>query len=170
MAKLGYPFRVIPSNAPETRKPNESPRQLVIRLSNLKARNVARRIDPASGPYLVIGADTVVVLGGKIFGKPGSLKGAARMLLTLSGKTHRVYTGVSVLNTRTSKVRSGFEVSKVKIRKLSREEAMKIGRKHRDKSGSYACQDRVDHLVEKIEGDWQTVVGLPTRLLRRLTP
>ena len=139
---------------------------MVKRLAVLKARSVAEKFKGKN--VFVLGSDTIVVLNGKIFGKPRSVRHAAWMLSRLSGKVHRVYTGVAVVHSLTGRIKSGVSVSKVHFRTISKAESFKIGAKHLDKSGSYACQDPVDRLVQKIEGDWQTVVGLPLRLVRQL--
>ena len=166
IAKLGLPFRTVPSRVAEKKKPGESPSSLVRRLSVAKARYVAKKLK--NSYCLVVGADTVVVLKDRIFGKPLSHGDAARMLLKLSGRVHKVFTGIAVAHPQSGKVRSAVAVTKVKFRRLSRKEAARIGKKHMDKSGSYAFQDREDRVVEKVQGDWQTVVGLPLAVLRRL--
>lgn len=166
MSELKMPFKVLPSGAPEKRMKGETPFSFVRRLAVEKAEFTARRMGP--NPALVVGADTVVVLNGKIYGKPRSPRHAARMLMELSGKTHRVYTGLAVVRSAGKKRVSAVDVSKVSFRTILFSEAQKIGRKHLDKSGSYACQDKSDRLVRKIEGDWQTVVGLPVKLLKKL--
>ena len=166
LSGLRVPFKISSTPVPEKRKRGESPFRLVRRLALQKARVAAGRF--RSGPSLVIGADTVVVLKGRIFGKPRSPRHAAEMLMKLSGKTHRVYTGVAVVNSMTSESLSAVDVSRVEFRRITLREAVRIGKKHPDKSGSYACQDERDNLVRRIKGDWQTVVGLPIRTVKRL--
>ncbi len=153
---------------PEIRKRGESPSAFVRRLSILKARSVAEKLNPKNNSYVVLGSDTIVVLNGKIFGKPKSPRHAARMLSHLSGKMHRVYTGVALVDSVTGKTKCGLSVSKVYLRTISKEETLKIGKKHLDKAGAYACQDKKDNLVRKIEGDWQGVMGLPLKLVLKL--
>ena len=165
-SELKVPFKIVSSHIPENRKRGETPSRFVRRLAVQKAESVAKSLK--SGESLIIGADTVVVLNGKIFGKPRSPGHAANMLMKLSGKTHRVYTGLAVINSLSLKSASAVEVSKVKLRRITFREALKIGRKHPDKSGSYAFQNKQDHLVQNINGDWQTVVGLPIRTLKKL--
>lgn len=139
---------------------------MVRRLAVQKAEVVAAKLN--SKPSLVIGSDTVVVFQGKVFGKPRSPGHAARMLMNLSGKTHRVYTGVAVVDSQTMESVSAVIAARVKFRGMTTSEARKIGRKHLDKAGSYAFGDEGDNLVQKVVGDWQTVVGLPLRTLKRL--
>ena len=166
LAKLGRPFKIVPSRVPEVQKKGELPSRFVKRLAFEKAAAVAAKLK--SKPCHVIGADTVVVLNGKVFGKPKSKRDAAKMLLKLSNKTHRVYTGVAVVNSRTLKKAGAVDASRVTLRSITAEEAKKIGPKHLDKAGSYAFQDKKDALVRKVKGDPQTVVGLPLRVLKKL--
>lgn len=166
LSELHTPFKIISGSIPENRKRGEIPSRMVRRLAVQKAESIARRLRSKSS--LVIGADTVVVFKGKIFGKPKSRRHAAEMLMKLSGKTHCVYTGVAVVNSITMESFSAVDVSKVQFRKITFPEALRIGQKHLDKSGSYACQDKRDNLVSKITGDWQTLVGLPIRILIKL--
>ena len=168
MRKCGRPFIVVPSNTPERQKPGETPARLVRRLAILKAETVAKKFRNNGRRHLIIAADTVVVLNGRVFGKPRNIKHAVRMLLKLSGKTHRVYTGTAVTDAHKNRTKSAVDVSKVKVKKLSRALALITARKHLDKSGSYACQDKKDNIVEKLTGDWQTVVGLRVRTVNHL--
>jgi septum formation protein len=170
LAQLKVPFEVLPSNIPENRRSGESPEQFVSRLSISKAKAVARKLSVRNGAaYLVLAADTIVVLGGKVFGKPRNVKHASWMLRRLSGRQHRVYTGVALVDAESGKAARSVAVSKVLLRTISKAESLKIGAKHLDKSGSYACQDKEDRLVEKVDGDWQTVMGLPLNLVKKLT-
>lgn len=168
LSELGVPYTIVPSRVDEKRIARESPRRLVRRLAILKARSVARNLKKQGKPLFVIGADTVVVLKGRIFGKPSSARNAGKMLMELSGKIHRVYTGLAVVSSKTGRTKSGVDVTTVKVRKLSWDEALRIGSKHLDKSGSYAFQDQEDAIAAKVKGDWQTVVGLPLKLLKKL--
>lgn len=168
LRKLGRPFIVAPSSAPEKQKPGETPARLVRRLAILKAETVAKRFRKNPTPHQIIAADTVVVLNGRIFGKPRNIGHAVKMLMKLSGRTHRVYTGVAVTDAQKNRTRSAVDVSKVKVKKLTRSLALITARKHLDKSGSYACQDKKDNIVEKLTGDWQTVVGLSLRTVKHL--
>lgn len=119
----------------------------------------------------ILAADTIVVLGrGKrktILEKPRSRAEARRMLRALSGKWHRVYTGLCVMEGKGA-IRTACEVSAVKIRRLSEKEIARIAARHMDKAGGYAAQDRRDSIVEKIRGDPANVVGLPIHLVRRM--
>ena len=160
------PFKTLPSRIPETRKNGETPARMVRRLAVQKALATARKL--RSRPSLVVGSDTVVVLKGKVFGKPRSSAHASSMLMELSGNIHRVYTGVAVADSGTLRSVSAVDAARVRFRRISLDEARFIGRKHLDKAGSYAFQDDGDGLVQSVDGDWQTVVGLPMRTLKRL--
>lgn len=137
-------------------------------LAELKALEVAIRNDG-----IIIAADTIVVFQGKILGKPNSETDARRMLSTLSGNTHKVYTGLVILDTSNNKLFKSFEVTSVKFRKLSAEEIsfyVKSG-SPMDKAGAYGIQDDFGStFVEKINGDYFNVVGLPVfKLYNALT-
>lgn len=157
----GVKFSVIPSGIQEKiRRPN--PRALVRDLALLKARDVALH-HPGK---IVLGADTLVVCGGKILGKPKSRAHARRMLALQAGRWQFVYTGVAVVLGK--RVWRGVAASRVKTRILSDAELDHLAGKHMDKAGAYAVQDKRDPFVSKIVGDRDNVVGLPMRLVRRL--
>jgi len=137
-------------------------------LAELKALEVAIRNDG-----IIIAADTIVVFQGKILGKPNNETEARRMLSTLSGNDHKVYTGLVILDTSNNKLFKSFEVTSVKFRKLSAKEIsfyVKSG-SPMDKAGAYGIQDDFGStFVEKINGDYFNVVGLPVfKLYNALT-
>ena len=132
----------------------------------LKAQAAAAAYDDA----IVIGADTIVSLDGVIFGKPVDRADAKRMLEALSGNTHKVYTGICLIDTKTHKTVGGASVCEVTFPKLKEreiEEYLDSGEPF-DKAGAYGIQGRGALLVDRIEGDYYTVVGLSVPLLRRL--
>ncbi len=137
-------------------------------LAELKALEVAIRNDG-----IIIAADTIVAFQGKILGKPNNETEARRMLSTLSGNDHKVYTGLVILDTSNNKLFKSFEVTSVKFRKLSAKEIsfyVKSG-SPMDKAGAYGIQDDFGStFVEKINGDFFNVVGLPVfKLYNALT-
>ncbi len=135
------------------------PEQLVTQLSTHKATVTARRI--ASG--IVIGADSVVVLDGKILGKPRDRDECYQMLSSLSGRVHEVYTGFTLISKPEDWIMSDYEMTKVKFRSLERweiEAYMDSGQPF-DKAGAYGIQDDAAVFVESIDGDYYNVVGLP---------
>ena len=131
-----------------------------------KAEAVAGR---ATG-RVVVGADTVVVLHGRIFGKPRDRAEAAAFLRALSGKTHQVYTAIHVIDGRNGRRVQGISRTHVTLRELSaREIAAYVSTgEPQDKAGAYAIQGKGRRLVRSIRGPYDNVVGMPMRLLTRL--
>ena len=164
MKEAGYRFRVVVSRAKETVPRGVLPSKLVKTLALKKALAVAR-LHPAA---VVIGADTIVYINGHIVGKPRNKNHADRILKELSGAWQKVYTGIAVVQGGGRRRHLGVAVSNVKMRRLNNKDIAWASRKHLDKAGAYAVQERRDPFVEKIVGDYDNVVGLPMRLLNRL--
>lgn len=160
LGNIGVSFEVHESNFIEDFDISMSHSDIVKYLSYKKAESVAKAI---CGDALVIGADTIVVLDSTIMGKPSSKEQAFDMLKSLSGKWHKVYTGLCVINTLTWENIQDFEVTDVKIKELSDEEIRYyIGTgEPMDKAGSYAIQGVGSLIVERIQGCYFNVVGLP---------
>lgn len=158
-------FEAIPSGEPEDMKKPVPPEELVQFLARQKALGVASRLPE---DCLVIGCDTIVVSPEEgVFGIPGSRKEAADMLNALSGRVHRVLTGVCLAGN--GKRREFYEETKVEFYPLSPEEIeeyLKTGEPF-DKAGAYGIQGRGGLLVKGIEGDFYNVVGLPVARLKR---
>lgn len=163
---LGCKFQIISSKDEERINPRLSPIQNAKRLSRLKALNVASKISEG----IVIAADTMVVLGKKILGKPKNKKEAQEMLEKLSGKEHRVITGVAIINVKTKKIMQDVVITKVKFRKLNKNliERYIASGEPLDKAGAYGIQGKASLLVESIKGDYFNVVGLPLNPLNQL--
>jgi septum formation protein len=144
----------------ETALPDESPQQLVQRLADAKAELVAAR---TIGPAIVIAADTVVTLDGNILGKPKSTEDARRMLEQLSGRTHAVLTGVSVIRLPDMERRQFVENTLVHFDQILGEEILRYlaTEEPYDKAGAYAIQGRAGRYIPRIEGCYFNVVGLP---------
>ncbi|MFL5502692.1 MAG: Maf family protein [Gemmatimonadaceae bacterium] len=162
---IGITHEVRPSNVDETARPREAPRRHAERLAREKATAVARR-DP---DLITIGADTVVVINRKVLGKPVDDADAARMLAMLSGREHTVITAIAV--SRGRKLRSAIEEVRVKFRRLRDAEidAYIATREPMDKAGAYGIQGYGATIVERIEGDYFAVMGLPlVRLINLL--
>lgn len=154
LKKWGLKFDVIPSNINE--KHNlKRPSSIVKYLSYKKAENVKLQHTNS----VVIGSDTIVVLNGKILGKPKNKKHSIQIIKELNGSLHKVYTGVSIISDNKKVI--FYDVAKVKMKKLPYEQLKNLFGKHMDKAGSYAVQDKDDCFVKKIYGDYYTVVGLP---------
>ena len=141
------------------------PDQMVMTLSERKAKAVAARHPDA----LIIAADTVVCAE-SILGKPHSPEEAKEMLSALSGKWHSVYTGITVINTRTQKILSREEETRVHFDHLEQNEidAYVASKDPMDKAGAYGIQGMAGMFIDRIEGSYSNVVGLPMALLRNM--
>lgn len=161
----GYAFEVIPAAVPEpTERPRgTSPEAFAVALSYFKARAVAKTV----GTGLILAGDTVVALGDVLFGKPLDRDDARRILDTLSGTTHRVITGLTLLDAADRRRSMAYAVTAVTMRPLRREEieAYLDSGEWEGKAGAYGIQDIGDAFVERIEGSFSNVVGLPMELL-----
>lgn len=158
--QLGLKFQVVPSDISEViPKVSASPENLVTELALHKASDVAGKLEQG----LVIGADTLVVLGDIIFGKPSNPDEAVKILGALNGKTHSVYTGIAMIQVSTGRTEIGYSETKVKFRKASQEEIQSYVATGEplDKAGAYGIQGKGGVLVEGIEGCYFNVVGLP---------
>lgn len=161
---IGLNFRVMPSNADERVIVEENPIELVRKLSMLKAATVANGMSKEHA--LVIGADTVVVIGGEILGKPKTKKEAREMLQRLSGKEHRVYTGICLINTKNGNVFSDTQKTTVRFRELIKKEIDRIVSDNNvlDWAGAYKIQDH-HWLIKSVDGSFTNVIGLPIEKL-----
>lgn len=159
LKQVGFDFRVVVSDVPEILKNNRPPKGQAIELSLAKANDVAEQIEDS----LIIGADTIVVLNDNILGKPNNFNEAFSMLKYLSGQTHQVYTGFTIVDSSTSNYISDCECTNVTFRSLSDQEIETYIHLDNpfDKAGSYGIQDRSALFVEKIDGCYYNVVGLP---------
>ncbi|MCX5781628.1 MAG: Maf family protein [Elusimicrobia bacterium] len=163
LKQWGLKFKIIPSHIKEhtlLKKPSFIVKELALR----KAESVAKKLKEG----LVIGADTIVVLKGHIIGKPADELHSREILKKLNGSFHKVYTGIAVIDSKTNQKKVDYEVSRVKMRKLSDTEINKLAGKHMDKAGAYAVQEKDDAFVEKIFGDYYNVVGLPYKKTKKL--
>jgi septum formation protein len=163
LEKIGIRFKVDPSDYPEDLNSDLSPEDLAKSLSSGKALNVAKKYPDA----IIIAADTFGVLKGKILGKPHTADEAEAMLRSMSGKSHRVITGLTVIDSASQKSITSTVETRVYIKKLSSEEIsnyVKTG-EPLDKAGAYAIQGLGSIIVEKIVGDYYNVVGLPLNTL-----
>lgn len=158
LSQLGLQFTVDASTIEERVDPALTPAQLVESLARQKAEDVAARHPDAD---LVLGADTVVVLAGRVLGKPVDRADARRMLAAIAGQWHQVYTGYALIGRQERRV--GHTVSDVRIRELSEAEieAYIDTGEPMDKAGSYAIQELGTLLVAEIKGCYTNIVGLP---------
>jgi septum formation protein len=191
LQQAGLEFEVVVSNAEEDVK-EESPAETVLDLSEIKCtavRDEFIKVTPEmlslilseNSGILIVAADTVVALEGQILGKPEDSKDAERMLMSLSGKTHEVYTGVTCkvlkLDEDTKELKetdsfSFYSETKVKMYDFDEYEALDYiaTGEPMDKAGSYGIQGFGERLVESINGDYNNVVGLPlSKLMKELS-
>lgn len=163
-SKLKIPFDVVESNYEEDMSLNMSPYKLAEYLSAGKATAVAKNNPDA----LVIAADTFIVFQQHRLGKPKTPERAREMLELLSGQQHEIVTGVTIVETPTNKTFSFHDTTKVYVQELTPEIISAYIRTEEplDKAGAYALQEIGALLIEKIEGDFFSAMGLP---LRRLT-
>jgi len=164
LSRAGWDFAVRPSALEEVLRPGESPEDFARRAASDKALAVAASAPPKA---LVLGADTVVVAGDEVLGKPADPADAARMLRALSGATHCVITGVCLVSAphRIEAVRC--ETTLVTFRRLDEEEIadyLASGEPF-DKAGAYGIQGLASKFVTRIEGCYFNVVGLPVALV-----
>lgn len=165
LRQLGVPFEVLPSDLEEA-LPSGPVREGVTALALAKARAVARCLTGA----VVLGADTAVVLDGRVFGKPRSPEDARRMLQALSGRQHEVVTGVALVEAPAGRETATAVVTRVRMRRCAEAEldAYVATGEPLDKAGAYAIQGAGGALVEAVEGCYTNVVGLPLTTTRRL--
>lgn len=163
----GITFETIAAIVDETRLDGEPAEKMVRRLAEAKVRAAAARV---TGPALVIGADTVVVLGDDVLGKPISAADARAMLARLSGMTHAVLTGLAVIRLPDRTLRVEPERTRVTMAPLTAQEIADYvaGGEPMDKAGAYAIQGRGGRFVTSVEGCYFNVVGLPLARLYRI--
>ena len=164
LEQLGLPFDVVAPQYEEHDPPAADPLELVREHARGKARSVADE----AGERPVLGVDTAVVLDGRIYGKPADAADAERMLEALSGKTHVVASGLCLLTPGWEEV--AVDTTRVTFRPLTpRDLAHYVSTgEWENRAGAYAIQGRGAALVERIDGDYLNVVGLPAALLVRL--
>ena len=164
----GIEFDIEVSRADELDAALAAPEELVLSNARIKAEDVASR----HAGRIVLGADTVVAHSGTIFGKPRDLDDARRMLKALSGKIHSVYTGIALIyafENGQKLARTAFEESFVKFRKLDDSKIEEyLGKVDvLDKAGAYAAQEHGSLIIEEIQGEFDNVMGLPCKLVKK---
>ncbi|MCR8908620.1 Maf family protein [Thermophilibacter sp. ET337] len=176
LSEAGFDLDIRPADIDEARLPGESPMELVARLAAEKAEAARATLDASPSDGLLVAADTIVWMGDEALGKPEGPEDAARMLRELSGRTHHVSTGVCVLSLAedgSAEERASFvETTDVTFWELTDAEiaAYVSTGEPLDKAGAYGIQGAGRLLVERIDGDYSNVVGLPVaRLVREVT-
>ena len=163
MDKLGLPFKIIPPNIEENRVSGLSPQEQALQFALDKGEEVYGRITGHS----VLAADTLVILDDCIMGKPSCPEEAAGMIRSLSGRTHRVVTGVALYDQRLDEPLSDYDLTEVEFRKLCREEIqwyVDTG-EPLDKAGGYGIQGYGAVFVKRIAGCYYNVMGLPVNIM-----
>lgn len=166
LTAAGFIFDVAPADVDETPQPGETPEVYTQRVALEKARRVARK--HAGGDVAILAADTEVVSEGHVLGKPADATDAARMLRLLSGRTHEVLTAVVVVEGE--RERSVVERTLVRFTRLTQAEIewYVASGEPMGKAGGYGIQGRGARFIDRIEGAWSTVVGLPVHAVHRL--
>ncbi|HTV59984.1 MAG TPA: Maf family protein [Verrucomicrobiae bacterium] len=163
LRRAGFLFDTMETRVDETRAPGEGPETFVQRLAIAKAQAAADDLLDTSGPTLIIGADTTVVAGGALLEKPTDAKDARRMLRLLSGKTHEVLTGVALMALPDGRGAKFVDRTRVDFAELSErqiDDYIATGESF-GKAGGYAIQGFAGRFVERIEGCYFNVMGMP---------
>lgn len=168
LKELEWEFEVLPSRAAEVGHAFLTPREICLLNAWQKCRAVAQNRPEA----VVLGADTEVCLGPRIFGKPANRTEAEVFLTDLQGRTHEVITGVCLMHWGRHRQWLGVEVTRVHFKPLTAAEIADYLNRIQplDKAGAYAIQDYGERIIERIEGSYSNVVGLPLELLGTALP
>ena len=166
LKKAGIDFEVRVPPEVEEDSPWSDPVKHVLSLSRAKAESVARQVKEG----IILGADTIVVLDGEILGKPKDKKDAFSILTRLSGKTHTVFTGITLVNKYDNRTLSDYDSTEVTFNQLDREsiESYIDTGEPMDKAGAYGIQGMGSFLVTGIRGSLDNVIGLPTGKLKEM--
>lgn len=166
LKELGIKYTLWNGEADESVNRTYKPHSLVKLLARRKACAAMKDIETKD--TLIISADTVVVLGGKILGKPKDDDDARKMLRSMSGTSHYVYSGVAAVYN--GKIVCDYEKTQIKFRDITDREIERyiLTGEHKDKAGSYGIQEKGGYFVEKVNGDINNVVGLPVLKLRNM--
>jgi len=159
LKQIGIDFEIIPSNVCEDPELNLGPRKFAQYWSEKKAKVISKK----NKDKIVIGADTIVYLNGKILGKPKDKEESYKMLNNLSGKTHKVLTGVSIAFEEKNILRTFSQMTKVTVRDIPKNDILYYIDNYYtlDKAGSYGIQDWFSIWIKKIDGCYYNVMGLP---------
>jgi len=166
LKECGIPHKVVISRVPEKMDRAKGAKFNVLHNAQAKAGEVAQKYNNG----FVIGCDTIVLSGKRLIGKPKSIKDARRLLKVFSGKTILVYTGLCVIDVKGGKSKSGFDVSKVRVKRLSGreiDEFVKVAGPH-DKAGGFSIEGAGAFIFDDIEGSFYNVLGLPMMKLDEL--
>lgn len=164
LTRENFNFCVFPSNAKEESECDTDPRDLALANARLKAEEVSEKFPNCP----VLGADTIVVLNGEVFGKPKDIADAKSMLKILQGKTHSVFTAIAILKKDAGICDLSIDESKVAFKPMSDYQIDEYLKKVNvlDKAGAYAAQEFGELIIENIKGEFDNVMGLPCTLLK----
>lgn len=159
LQKLGVKFEIVVSDIEEILHPKLKPHQQAEYLSEEKAKEVTKKVKDS----IIIAADTTVVIGDLVLGKPKDKKEAIKMLKLLSGRMHRVITGFTVVDQSSGKTITKSVGAQIQFRRLDNDAIENYINEFKpfDKAGGYGIQDIKDVFVKKMEGDYSSVLGLP---------
>ena len=165
LKREAYDFVVVVSAAQEEEQKNLDTFEIAQRNALLKARDIAKKYPDS----LVLGADTIVVFQGKVYGKPKNLNEAKEMLKSLQGNTHTVYTAIALVGKNKNLETVSTDESKVTFKKMNEKDIENYLSKVNvlDKAGAYAAQEFGELIIEKIDGAFDNVMGLPCALLKK---
>lgn len=163
LRQLGWTFQAVPSDLPEIQGEHLSAGEV----AQINAYRKARAVSKKHPDVVTLGVDTVVALDGAIFGKPANLAEAEQMLLTLSGKTHLVVSGVCLIHLRAHRQKTFFDQTEVTFRPLTLEQIRHYHAQVNplDKAGAYGIQEKAGVLVATVSGSLSNVIGLPVERL-----
>jgi septum formation protein len=166
LEKEGFEFEIMVPDNVEENNIYSDPVSHALELSRKKVESVAKRLDEG----LILGADTIVVLDGQILGKPKDKKEAQIVLKKMSGKAHKVYTGLTLINKSNDKVLSDYDSTEVFFNQLKDEDILNYiaTGEPLDKAGAYGIQGMGSFLVNHIEGNLDNVIGLPVKKLKEM--
>ena len=162
LRQLGVQFEAIPSNILEVRQTGESPADYVLRVARDKAQFVAKQVKERGLPvFPVLGADTEVILDGEILGKPQDRVHGMALLRRLSGRTHEVLSAVCLVDQNSE--HAALSTSRVTFSRLTEAEIAQYWEtgEPADKAGAYAIQGKAAAFIERLEGSYSSVMGLP---------
>jgi len=170
LREAGVRFEIVSARIDESPKRGETARAMTRRLAQAKAHAVAQELGKKLSDVIIIGADTIVEIDGHLLGKPKSLKAARDMLRKLSGRTHRVVTSVAMIRLPDRADRLATASTKVHFAPLTKREITDYvaTREPLDKAGAYAIQGLGGRFIDRIDGCYFNVVGLPWALLYRV--
>ncbi len=166
LRKKKIEFEIIHPENIEEKDISSDPVDHVLALSERKAKSVSDKLKEG----LILGADTIVVLAGEILGKPEDKKDAQRILRKLSGKVHRVYTGLCLVDKSKDEIFSDYDCTEVKFNELEEKDIMNYiaTGEPMDKAGAYGIQGMGSFLVDQIKGNLDNVIGLPMKKFREM--